>query len=207
MESLNLEILLIKNLLTVSILLFLITGKAQAQFPEILIPKTAIIQYAGSIGYLSAGAGYPLFKNKRGNLDFNYGFVPAGKGGPLHIASIKFAYRPIEIKLKDWGRIYPLNPGAFLSYHFGKEFDLHWDKSQYEKGYYWWSSALRPHISVSNELKLNGKKLFRGSKINSLSIYSEFNTNELYMVSYLQNMGGLGLSDIFKLGFGVRLGF
>lgn len=187
-------------------LLFLLPERVHAQFPEVLVPKEAVIQYAGSIGYLSAGAGYHLFKNKRGSLDFHYGFVPKAKGGDLHIVSAKFAYRPVEIRLKKLGSIYPVNPGVFLSYHFGKEFDLHWDKSQYEEGYYWWSSALRPHLSISNELKLDAIKLLRGSKIRSVSIYSEFNTNELYLISYLQNMSGLHLTDIFKLGFGLKIG-
>ncbi|TQM52427.1 hypothetical protein BDE36_4243 [Arcticibacter tournemirensis] len=191
----------------ITIIFFLQSGKVFSQFPEILIPKDVIVQHAGSIGYFSVGAGYRLFKNKRGNLDFNYGFVPENKGGTLHIISAKFVYRPFEIKLKDWAKLYPLNPGAFVSYHYGKEFDFYWDKSQYDEGYYWWSSAIRPHISFSNEIKLDSKKLFGSGKIKSLSIYSEFNTNDLYMVSYVLNTKDLSLTDIFKLGIGIRLGF
>ncbi len=207
MENLVLKISAIRCFQLITIVFFLQSGKVFSQFPEILIPKDIIVQHAGSIGYFSVGAGYHLFKNKRGNLDFNYGFVPENKGGALHIVSAKFAYRPFEIKLKDWAKLYPLNPGAFVSYHYGKEFDFYWDKSQYDEGYYWWSSAIRPHISFSNEIKLDSKKLFGSSKIKSLSIYSEFNTNDLYMVSHVLNTKDLSLTDIFKLGVGIRAGF
>ena len=195
-----------RSALAVLALVFL-SANCMAQFPKVLIPKDAVVQHAGSIGYFSVGAGYHLFKNKRGNLDFNYGYVPESKGGSLHIMSAKFAYRPWDIKLKEWGHVYPFNPGAFVSYHLGKQFDFHWDKEQYADGYYWWSSALRPHISVSSEIKVDADRVLRTQKIKTLSFYTEVNTNELYMVSYLQNLGGLDITKIMMLGFGVRVGF
>jgi hypothetical protein len=63
--------------------LFFVSQLANAQ--KFLVPDEAILQYAGSIGYLSVGGGYKLFKNERGNLDFLYGYVPASAGGRLHI--------------------------------------------------------------------------------------------------------------------------
>lgn len=183
------------------------TSAVMAQFPQGLIPKSALSQYAGSIGFFSAGVGYELFKNERGSLDFMYGFVPKNRGGRLHIATVKFAYRPFEVRLNDWAKLYPVNPGAFLSYHFGPRFDFQWDKDTYEKGYYWWSTALRPHISLGTEVKIDTRKVAPALKIKSLSVYSEFNTNELYLVSYYQNAGTLSVTDIFKLGFGLRVAF
>lgn len=183
------------------------TSAVMAQFPQGLIPKSALSQYAGSIGFFSAGVGYELFKNDRGSLDFMYGFVPKNRGGRLHIATVKFAYRPFEVRLNDWAKLYPVNPGAFLSYHFGPRFDFQWDKDTYEKGYYWWSTALRPHISLGTEVKIDTRKVAPALKIKSLSLYSEFNTNELYLVSYYQNAGTLSVTDIFKLGFGLRVAF
>jgi len=180
---------------------------AAAQFHKELIPSSALTQYAGSIGLMSVGAGYELFKNDRGSLDFMYGYVPRNRGGRLHITTVKFAYRPFEVKLNDWAKLYPLNPGAFISYHFGPKFDFQWDKDTYEDGYYWWSTALRPHISVGTEVKIDTRKVAPSLNIKSLSVYSEFNTNELYLVSYYQNAGTLSVTDIFKLGFGIRVAF
>jgi hypothetical protein len=206
MENLSLKILNIKYLgYSLSCIFLWSMGKAQAQVLEYLVPKDIVIQHAGSIGFFSAGIGYPVFKNKRGTVDFNYGYVPEARGGDLHILSAKFAYRPWEFKIKDGISLYPLNPGVFLSYHLGKKFDFHWDKDTYEEGYYWWSTALRPHISFSTELKLDALKVFKTSKVKGISLYSEFNTNELYLSSYYKNAGAISLTEIFKLGVGVRV--
>jgi len=206
MENLSMKIFLIKNLLysLLCVLLFT-TNEAHAQVPEFLIPKDIVIQHAGSIGFMSLGIGYPVFKNKRGSLDFNYGYVPEGRGGTLRILSGKFAYRPWKIKISDGIKLYPANPGVFFTYHFGEQFDFYWDKDTYEDGYYWWSTALRPHISISTEVELDALKIFKTSKIKGIRLYSEFNTNELYLVSYFKNVGAVPLRNIFKLGIGLRV--
>jgi hypothetical protein len=187
-------------------IVLLISGSnAHAQIHKVLIPKEIIVQHGGSIGFMSAGAGYPLFKNKRGTLDFHYGFIPEKRGGPLHIISAKFAYRPLEIKVTEGIKLYPVNPGFFFSYHIGKQFDFYWDKDTYEEGYYWWSTALRPHLSVSTELKLDALKILKTSLVKDISLYTEFNTNELYLTSYYKNSGTISFLEIFKLGVGLRV--
>lgn len=178
------------------------SGKAQ-KFSG-LIPQYAIIQHAGSIGYVSLGAGYELFRDKSGNLELLYGMVPKSKGGSLHILSAKFAYRPFEIKVNKNIKFYPANPGLFFSYHLGRQFDLAFDQEQYGKSYYGWSTAVRGHFSLSNEVKIN-----TGKKLKSLSLYTEFNVNDLYLASifYRNNREWLSPSDIIKLGIGVKVGF
>lgn len=182
-------------------------NKALAQGLGFLIPDAAIAQYAGSIGYFSGGVGYDIFKNKRGNIDLMYGFVPGNKGGVLHAATAKFAYRPFVYKIKDWAIIYPINPGFFVSYTFHRELSTSFNTDQYPKKYYYWSEAIRPHLSFSNEIELNAGKLLKGAKIKSITLYSEFNTNEYYLVNYLQNIPALTLSDVMQLGIGTRIKF
>lgn len=196
------KILRTKNL-TALFCLMLLSGITQAQWIKRLKPDYAVLQHAGSIGYLSVGAGYELFRNNRGSLEFDLGVVPENRGGPLHILTSKFAYRPFEVKLKDNATIYPFNPGAFLSYHLDKQFSFQFDKEQYGKGYYGWSTAMRAHISVSNEIE------FKTKKLKSVTLFSEFNTSDLYLVSllYINNSEWLKPSDIIKLGFGVKVGF
>ncbi|MBC8053064.1 MAG: hypothetical protein H7Y13_08365 [Sphingobacteriaceae bacterium] len=175
----------------------------KAQGLSALKPDHAVLQYAGSIGYVSVGLGYDLFKKKRGSLEFNYGYVPEDKGGTLHIASTKFAYRPWQIKIKEFATVYPVNPGVFFSYHFGKQFDIAFDREQYGKSYYGWSTAIRGHISLSNEIKL-----YTGEK-KSVTLYSEFNTSDLYLASmfFKNNRKWLSPQDIVKLGIGLKVGF
>lgn len=178
----------------------------ERNFFERLIPQSINMQHAGSIGYINVGFGYNIFKNKRGSLDFSYGNVPGSKGGKLDILAVKLAYRPFVLSLGDWATFYPANPGMFVSYHLGKDFEFAHDSKQFPDNYYWWSTAMRLHISLSNEVKLHMPALFSGKVIKSLSVYSEFNTNELYLISVVRNTGSLHLSDIVKIGLGIRVG-
>lgn len=170
-------------------------------------PSSAVLQHAGSIGFFSAGVGYYLNKSHKSTLDLLYGYVPAKYGGDLNIVSAKFAWRPFTIKVKDWAQIYPVNPGVFLTYHAGGDFDKTWDDDDYPDGYYWWSTAFRPHLSLATEIKFDAKKLFPNARIKNISFYTEFNTNELYAISYFQNSHDLDITGIFKLGIGTRVAF
>ncbi|MDF3078464.1 MAG: hypothetical protein K0S09_2353 [Sphingobacteriaceae bacterium] len=205
MENSTPKLLNIKYLLCAAVLLFYTS--AFAQLGKTLTPDVVLVQYAGSIGYGSIGAGYDVFKNKRGNLDFVYGYVPRSKGGILHIITTKFAYRPFKINLGENFTLYPVNPGVFFSYHLGDEFALSRDHEYFEKGYYWWSTALRSHLSFSNELKINTAELLHDKGIKNVSLYSEFNTNDLYLVSWYKNQETMSITDIFKVGVGVRMAF
>lgn len=180
---------------------------ASAQNLKFLVPDEAIGQYAGSIGYFSGGIGYDLFPNKRGNLDLVYGFVPGSKGGVLHIATAKFSYRPWAIDLKDWGKVYPFNPGIFASYTFHKDLSFKFPSGQYAHDYYYWSEALRPHLSFSSEIELNAGKISKNMGIRAIGLYIEANTNDYYLINFLQNTSALKIDDIFQLGIGTRIKF
>ncbi|MES2826795.1 MAG: hypothetical protein V4687_01515 [Bacteroidota bacterium] len=188
-------------------LLLLLSACLKSSAQRFLIPDEGILQYAGSIGYVSIGAGYEIFGNKRGNIDLNYGYVPESKGGSLHMVTAKFAYRPFVIRIKDKLKIYPFNPGVFVTYTFNKELSFNFPTDNYPKGYYYWSEAARPHLSFSTEVEINNGKLLDKTGLKALSIYSEFNTNDFYLVNYLQNTTSLSVTDIFKLGIGLRMKF
>jgi hypothetical protein len=178
-----------------------------AQKFDFLIPEDAIVQHAGSIGYLSIGAGYEVFNNKRGHLDFHYGFVPGSKGGKLNIITGKFSYKPFEIKVKNWAKIYPFNPGIFITYTFHKDLEARFSTDNYPDGYYYWSEAIRPHLAVSNEFQFIDAGILKKAGLKAISLYSEFNTNDYYLINFFQNPAELSFSDIFKLGVGLRLKF
>lgn len=193
-----------------SIFFLLITASfisARAQSFKFLVPDEAIVQYAGSIGYVSAGAGYEIFGNKRGNLSFHYGYVPESKGGELHITTVKLSYKPWLVRLKEWGKLYPFNPGFFASYTFHKDLSLFFPSGQYPGDYYYWSEAIRPHLSVSTELEVKPPGPLKNTGISALGFYVEANTNDFYLINYLQNVPALQLVDIFQLGIGLRAKF
>jgi len=182
------------------------SGEVSAQFLKQLIPDGVLSQYGGSIGYGSIGLSYGLFKKDRGSLDFTYGHVPESKGGTLDILSAKFAYRPLKINVNKWASFYALNPGTFVSYHLGKDF-RNLSKDQYPEGYYWWSKAVRVHLSLSNEVKINAKKVFPKTGIKDIRLYAEYNINELYAVSLFDNEGSMSIFDIVRTGYGIRVYF
>jgi hypothetical protein len=190
-----------------ALLLLAISSRTSAQTFKFLVPDEALVQYAGSIGYFSGGIGYELFGNKKGNLDLLYGFVPGSKGGVLHITTAKFSYKPWSIKVKDWGKIYPFNPGLFATYTFHKDLSFKFPSGQYAHDYYYWSEALRPHLSFSSEIELNANQILRTTGIRAIGLYIEANTNDYYLVNYLQNTSALKIDDIFQLGIGARLKF
>ncbi len=173
---------------------------------KFLIPQTAVVQRGGSIGYNSFGVGYNLFNNKKGSLDLSWGYVPKSKGGRQDIFAAKFAYRPFGIKIKNLGVLSPLNPGLFVTHHPGGKFHTFLEE-QHPDGYYWWSSAVRIHLSGSTELKINTPKSLARTGVEHVAIFTEFNTNELYFVSWFKNTEQVPLGDIFKLGFGVKAYF
>lgn len=171
------------------------------------LPTSGLLQHAGSIGYISGGVGYNLNKRGRTTLDLLYGHVPKSKGGPLNIFTAKIAWRPFSVKLWDWGILHPLNPGFFVSYHGGRHFDSKWDDNNYPKGYYWWSTAIRPHISISHEVILFPKMIKKSIPLEKIGLYVEYNANELYLISHFQNKEVSTIQKTFKMGLGIRTYF
>ena len=188
-----------------SILLLLVgINQLRAQkFWNKLIPDDVNLQYAGSIGFLSAGAGYDLW-NEKAALSVHVGYVPESLGGELTIVSAKFHYKPWKFKVKDKFVIYPFNPVFFPSYTLGQNFDFKFEKPQYREGYYFWSSALRIHLGASAEVKVLSTP---ESKIKSFSIYTETNTNDLYALSWFKNRTSVPFYKMFRLGYGVKMAF
>ena len=192
---------------TILLLMSALSFSAGAQKLRFLIPDGAIVQHAGSIGYFSAGIDYDLFKNQRGSLDILYGVLPKSKGGAFSTISAKFAYRPFAIKASPWLVIHPVNPGFFVSYTIDKDFDLTRDRDQYIIGYYYLSEALRSHVSLSTEFKLNTAGLVKGKTMQAVTLYYEINTNDMYLVNYFQNTKEMSLTDVFKAGIGIKASF
>ncbi len=205
MERLILRSLTIKSLFGAFFCIFL-SSNSIAQIANFIKPDGIVLQHAGSIGFMSAGVQYHLFK-QRGNLEFLYGYVPKSKGGDLNILSMKFVYKPFKIKYKDLAVIYPFNPGAFVSYQLRKGATVAWTDDPYEEQYYWWSTVFRPHLSFSAEIKLNALKIMPGTTIQNIGIYSEFNFNELSLASWYKNPKTKEFRDILKLGLGARIYF
>jgi hypothetical protein len=198
------KLMLKKLIFSIALASYITCAQAQESFWKKLVPDQANLQYAGSIGFISAGAGYDLFHEKA-ELSVHLGYVPESLGGELTMLAVKFHYKPFTIKTRnDRLIIQPFNPVFFPSYTFGQNFDFKFEKPQYRKGYYFWSSALRLHLGASTEIRLLQTPQ---SKIKWLGLYAEANTNDLYMVSWFKNRTSTPFYRMFRMGYGVKAGF
>jgi hypothetical protein len=174
---------------------------AQEKFRNALLPDHIVFQYAGSIGFMSAGGGYSIFKNKAG-LDLLYGYVPKFTGSkPIHSLTLKFTANPWKVSVNEKINWYPLTTGVYFCYTFGSEYTSKLP-AWYPDGYYWWSEAIRANLFIGGAVSASV-----GQDGRRLSGYYEVGTNELKLASYAQNRAGLKLTDILHLGVGMKYHF
>jgi hypothetical protein len=187
------------------LLLTLVTAmlRAHGQEERRVLPDFAVMQYAGSIGYFSGGFGYNVFKSKA-RFSMHYGYIPLNRGGELQVVAAKLIFIPASITVWNRVKMNPVDVGIMGSYHYGDKMEARWPEGVYPKGYYWWYPALRAHLLMESSVTYEFKK---GQRFTSVTGYVEWNTNELYFVSFVQNLRAVRLEDIVKVGTGVRLRF
>jgi hypothetical protein len=176
---------------------------AQAQQAHWSVPDFAVVQYAGSIGYFSAGMGYNVFKS-RARLSTHFGMVPESRGGRLNVASVKLFFNPTTLTVWNRVRMNPIDVGLIGSYNYGESFETKWPEGVHPKGYYWWNPALRAHLGIESSVTYEFRK---GHSLRAITGYIEYNSNDLYLISFIQNIKTVRLWDIIKLGTGVRIHF
>lgn len=183
------------------ILLFITTFSfAQENEKHWLAPDHYKLQFAGNIGFLSAGAGY-LHGNSHLETDLYVGYLPKKIGGDdIFSLTAKMTYSPWKIELDKTYHITPFSIGPYISYSFGSQFDTLLP-NEYPSGYYWWASSLRFGAFIGGRVTKDTE-----GKLDHLSFYYELSTYDLKAISYIQNTEYLGLNDIFSLSLGVKFG-
>src|SRR5687767_10505935 len=140
----------VRCLLTVGLLLGCITA-GFSQKRDWMIPDFGVVQYAGSIGYFSAGLGYNIMKSKA-RVIAHFGHVPIGLGGSLNIISAKLYFKPATFTIWNRVRMNPFDIGLMASYHYGDNFEERWPEGVHPRGYYWWHPALRTHLGMESSV-------------------------------------------------------
>lgn len=184
-----------------ALLLLTVSFESFSQKKNWAVPDFGVAQYAGSIGYFSIGAGYDVFKSNA-RFSMHYGIVPKNVGGELNVISAKVFFKPASFTVWNRVKLNPFDVGVMGSYHYGDKFDEQWPEGS--KGYYWWHPALRLHLAMESSLTYIFPKDHR---LKSITGYFEFNTNELYFISYIQNTHTIRFWDIVKIGTGCRINF
>ena len=168
---------------------------------SMLIPDYIKLQYAGGIGFMSAGVGYTFFK-ERLDVTMFYGYVPKTFGiTDLQSISLQLTVKLLKYKINDNIEILPLNFGWYAHHTFGSEFWVTLP-DKYSKGYYWWSPGRNAGIFIGGELKT--KLLANESPASGTAFYFRIGSRGLYIASKAGN-STIPLTDIIELGFGVAI--
>ena len=176
---------------------------AQIEKRKILPTSVAVVQYAGSIGWLSAGYFRQSF-NEKIELGLLYGNTPESKGGEIHALVFKIIYEPLQINLNEKFQIEPIQAGVFIVQNFSNNLHMKWP-DKYDKGYYWWTNSMRFHVFLGAQAGY----VLDNPVIRKISLYFEVNTNDLYLASYVSNNNAntLGIDEIFFFGTGLKIYF
>ena len=168
-----------------------------------LIPTQLKIQYAGDMGFLSLGPGWDLGKKRRWEINTFVGFIRETNVSPTHITfTLKQTYKPFRVSLGEKFELEPLTAGFYINKVFGQYF---WQRlpDRYPKGYYFWALNTRFNVFLGEAITFRFSKYLSGD---TLSLFYEFNTNDLYIISAINN-DYLNIMDIINLSFGVKFTF
>lgn len=181
-----------------------ITAETNKRHP--LVPRSGVMQYAGSTGFLSAGVEWKYGKREQWGTTLLLGYLPKFYSHrEKAVVTLKQTFSPWNIKLNKNINLRPLNCGMFLSSIYGHSF---WkqEPERYPDKYYKISTHFRIHIFAGQEIvfSLNEK---HNCLLKSVSLYYELNTCDIYLYNYFPNIKYLNLGEIIKLGLGTKLNF
>ena len=171
---------------------------------ERLIPQYEKIQYAGSMGLISLGVGWDYGKREQWETDLFLGYLPRFEGKHGHVTiTLKENYIPWSISVKEerW-KFDPFTVSLYMNKIFGDEF---WTREpdKYPDGYYGVATNSRFNLAFGQRVHFKVQPVGLSER---LTLYYEFGTNDLYLISYITNKY-LRFSDIFNLSFGIKLQF
>ncbi|HRW63069.1 MAG TPA: hypothetical protein P5132_06255 [Bacteroidales bacterium] len=163
------------------------------------LPDYYKLQYAGGIGFLSAGVGYGFF-NERIDISYFYGYVPDWVSkNDLHSVSLQLTGKPFRLNLNNKTEYYPLNIGIFLHHTFGNEYYITLP-DYYPEDYYWWYPGRTGGLFLEGQYNYQ----FRDSDkvFSQIGFYYRIVTRGVYLTSKISNTS-IPLEDIFSLGLGI----
>lgn len=167
-----------------------------------LVPSSYLVQYAGSVGLFSAGAGWDYGRQKQWSTDFMLGYVPKYDTDRAKLTlTLHQTYTPFKVQLHKQISYHPLRAGAYLNTTLGKQF---WYKEpdKYPNSYYRFSTRLRINIFVGQDFTYKIKS--NSSYFEGIKFYYDLHTSDLYLISGVQNKY-LKFDDYIGLALGVKL--
>jgi hypothetical protein len=168
-------------------------------------PQHLVLQTAGGLGMVAAGAGYEFAKNRL-ETDILLGYVPKRyAGSTLSLASVKLLYSPFRLRVTEQLQALPLTVGAYFSYTHGTINDEL--KGQYSAKYYWFSTDTRYGPLLGGRLTYLAAPVAATGQARKVSAYYELGSNDLYLASFISNSRSLTIREILTLALGVKVDF
>lgn len=190
----------------ISVLLLMWPTRGCAQF---------VIQNAGNMGVLSAGAGLDYGRHRQWETYLLMGYIPKHQSsrGKLTM-TLKQNYIPWSINMsrllpaatsqqaEHWS-IEPLTASIYLNTIFGNEFWMT-EPDRYPDGYYGSiNSRLRLNIALGQRVTWHIPRK-SGKRSRSISLFYEVSTCDLYLSAKFED-GSIPLKDIIGLSVGLKL--
>ena len=169
-----------------------------------LLPNISIVQYAGNIGFVSAGVGWDYGKHDRWETHLMLGFLPKMvMNDDMMTLTIRESLCPWEVKFNDR---FSWNPATFslaLNTVFNDEF-WYSETERYPGDYYRFSSKVRLQLSIGGQInfQLKNHKMLT----DRLTLYYDVSSFDLAIISYVPNKN-LEFKDILALGIGLKYKF
>lgn len=162
------------------------------------VPDHAAAQLAGNTGFVSAGAGYAVAR-ERLLADVLFGWVPESVGG-LDIFSLtaKLGWAPWRLERGEWA-LRPLVAGAQLTYTFGGQYFLV-QPDRYPEHYYPRPTALQLGFTIGGALATPLQLLER-----RVGVFAELVALDHLLRLWYLNPRTMAATDVFSLAMGVRV--
>lgn len=171
-----------------------------------LMPSLGVVQYAGNIGFISAGVGWDYGKNERWETQCLLGFLPAFvMSDDMFTLTLRENFVPWQISCSKQTSVSPAVFTFSVNTVMNHEFWYKESDRFGESGYYSFSSALRFHLGFGSRFNLHIPENFRRHS-DQISIYYEVSTYDLAIISAVPNRHHR-LRDLIALGFGFRYKF
>lgn len=169
------------------------------------IPNLYLAQFAGNIGFLSAGIGWDYGRNDRWETHLLLGYVPEmvmSEG--MFTSTIRQTLSPWQIECNGLLTITPAVFSFSINTVFNNEF---WftESERYPGDYYRFSSKLRAQIGIGGRVNLHFTN-FRRKVTDRISLYYDLSTYDLALISYVPNRS-IHFTDILALGIGIEYRF
>ena len=159
------------------------------------------LQYAGNIGFIGVGGGN-TFLNDHYDFELYLGFTPHIKY-ISEVAIISLAMKNNYVPYTFKAGTFSIRPYMGLGMIIGANhrYDPNW-QDNINKAYYYQNNW---HVTANLGLIVNTK--YRDDSNETLGLYVETSSLDVYMNNYIKNSDTLALSDIFSIAFGIRMGF